>query len=363
MEFRYFGIDPRLKRLFSAMGDLMRAFEYLLLRFGGDAQKALEYMKALQENGYIDKTVNLDDFKKLLEQARIIQRSKEGDYNLTGTGERFIRTSALEEIFTSLKKGEQGEHKVPFAGDGGDRLPEVRSFEYGDEISNLDLGGSVFNSMIRTRSLDLELQERDLQVYETEHNTNCATVLLIDISHSMIIYGEDRITPAKRVALALSELIRTKYTKDSLNIIAFGDNAYEIQQKDITYLQAGPYHTNTREALRMARMILMRKKQPNRQIFMVTDGKPSCVYDEGQLYVNPFGLDPKIVNMTLQEASLCRRHGIVVTTFMLARDPYLVEFVNKLTALNKGRAYFTSTDSIDKYVFIDYIRNRRKHLK
>ncbi|HLG42085.1 MAG TPA: VWA domain-containing protein [Planctomycetota bacterium] len=358
--FRYFGIDPHFKALLEAFDDLMRLFQHLLLNFSGDVDAALEYMKRLQQMGYIDKAVDLARFRDRLEQGKLIQPTPEGRATLTNLGERFIRRSALEEVFGSLKKGRFGEHRTAQAGDGGERLPEVHDYRFGDDLELLDLNGSVHNSLVRAAGEGFELQERDLVVHEVEHHTTCATVLLIDISHSMILYGEDRITPAKKVALALAELIRTKYPKDSLHVAVFGDEAVEIPIHKIARIDAGPYHTNTKAALRLARQILMRKKHPNKQIVMITDGKPSAVFEEGRLYVNPFGLDPRIVAQTLDEAAVLRRYRIVVTTFMLTDHPQLVDFVEKLTRINRGRAYFTNCRDVGKALFVDYLKNRRK---
>jgi uncharacterized protein with von Willebrand factor type A (vWA) domain len=209
----------------------------------------------------------------------------------------------------------------------------------------------------------LALAERDFEIFEREHTSACATVMMVDVSHSMILYGEDRITPAKTVALALAELIQTKYPKDSLDVILFGDDAIPVRVRDLPYLGAGPYHTNTRAGLQMAQRILLRKKHPNRQIFMITDGKPSAITENGRIYKNPYGLDPKIVSLTLEEAARCRRNRIVITTFMLTDDPSLVDFVNTLTKINRGRAYFSRADDLGGSVFVDYIRNRRRRIR
>jgi uncharacterized protein with von Willebrand factor type A (vWA) domain len=218
---------------------------------------------------------------------------------------------------------------------------------------------SVHNALTRTEGT-LELREEDLEVHETEHSTSCATVLAIDISHSMILYGEDRITPARKVALALAELVQTRFAKDDLEVILFGDEATRIPLSELPYINAGPYHTNTREALQMARGILSRKHHVNKQIIMITDGKPSAIRERGTIYKNPFGLDLKIVNLTLEEADLCRRQRIVITTFMLATDPTLTDFVEKLTRTNRGRAFFASPYNLGEFVLADYIGNRRR---
>jgi len=187
-------------------------------------------------------------------------------------------------------------------------------------------------------------------------------VLMVDVSHSMILYGEDRITPAKKIALALTQLIKTRYPKDTLDVVLFGDDASQVPLKDLMKIQAGPYHTNTRAGLQLARRILESRKGVNKQVFMITDGKPSAIREYGRLYKNPFGLDPKIVNKTLEEAVQCRRKKIAITTFMLATDFPLLEFVRKLTALNHGRIYETDPNNLGAYVFRDFVRNRRKRL-
>jgi len=187
-------------------------------------------------------------------------------------------------------------------------------------------------------------------------------VLLIDVSHSMILYGEDRITPAKQAALALAELILTRYPKDSLHVVLFGDDAWEVKIRDIPYASVGPYHTNTKAALQLGQRILARQKHVNKQIFMITDGKPSAIHENGRLYKNAFGLDPKIVNKTLDEAVQCRRKRIAITTFMVTQDPYLVRFVERFTQLNKGRAYFADLENLGSYLFVDYNQNRRKRV-
>ncbi|HEX6178560.1 MAG TPA: VWA domain-containing protein, partial [Thermoanaerobaculia bacterium] len=185
-------------------------------------------------------------------------------------------------------------------------------------------------------------------------------VVMIDISHSMILYGEDRITPAKKVALALTELILTKYPKDSIDVLLFGDEATEVPISEIPYVKVGPFHTNTKAGLELAQRILRRHKHNNKQIFMITDGKPSALFEGGRLYTNSFGLDMKIVNRTLEEADRCRRAGIPITTFMLATDPLLVNFVEQLSQINRGRAFYSSPDRLGEYILADYIRNRRK---
>ncbi|MGB0838741.1 MAG: vWA domain-containing protein, partial [Chitinophagales bacterium] len=201
--------------------------------------------------------------------------------------------------------------------------------------------------------------EDNLEVQEREYKTQNSTVLMIDISHSMILYGEDRITPAKKVAMALAELITTKYPKDTLDILVFGNDAWQIQIKDLPYLKVGPYHTNTVAGLELAMDLLRRKKTPNKQIFMITDGKPTCLKIGAQYYKNSFGLDDKILNKTLNLAGRCRKLKIPITTFMIASDPYLQKFVRDFTKVNNGRAFYSSLDNLGEFIFEDYERNRK----
>jgi uncharacterized protein with von Willebrand factor type A (vWA) domain len=356
---RFFFLDPQLLRSIFADLNLQKIFNELILAAGGDVEEAMQWMRYLQEQGHLDPDVDLDEFFADLEEQRFLERDSDGSPSLGAGGERRIRRDAFEEIFSGLSKGGAGYHPVRSAGAGAERLPEKRAYRFGDELHHLDASGSMQNALKRTLG-ELDLMEEDLEVFETEHLTACSTVVAIDVSHSMVLYGEDRITPAKKVALALTELITSKYPKDSLNVLLFGDRAQSIQLTDLPYIQAGPYHTNTRDALRLARSILARKKQPNKQIFLITDGKPSAITDGGNIYKNPFGLDLKIVSLTLEEADLCRRQKIVITSFMLATDPMLTEFIENLTKVNRGRAYFASPYNLGEFILADYIRNRRK---
>lgn len=362
MRHRYSYLDPALIRAILAGLDLLRLFNQLVLASGGDVDEAMDWMRYLQKEGYISEDVDLESFFDSLERQNLVGPDSEGGRQLTAGGERKIRQSAFEQIFQGLSRSSPGYHPVRQAGEGVERLPETRAFEFGDDLNLLDSPRSLQNAMRRTKG-DLELAEQDLEVYETEHLTSCATVVAIDISHSMILYGEDRITPAKTVALALTELITRKYPKDHLSVILFGDSAQEVPLSQIAYVQAGPFHTNTRDALQLARGLLSRQKQPNKQIFLITDGKPSAITENGQVYKNPFGLDMRIVNLTLEEADACRRQKVVITTFMLATDPTLTDFVEKLTQINRGRAYFASPYNLGEYILADYIKNRRRRVR
>ena len=259
--------------------------------------------------------------------------------------------------------GFEGTFPSPYTGSGDERLSETRPWQYGDDVHSLDVTGTMSNSFRRGGIDDWNLKEDDFEVYETDYHTSTATVLMIDLSHSMILYGEDRITPARRTAMALSELIMTQYPKDTLDIVAFGNEAWEVEIKDLPYLQVGPYYTNTRSGLQRARDILRRRKNVNKQIFMITDGKPSCHIENGRMYRNAFGLDRRIVNKVLDEAVVCRREHIPIMTFMIARDPYLQNFVRQLTEANQGRAYYASLENLGEFIFEDYVRNRRKRTR
>jgi Ca-activated chloride channel family protein len=361
MRHRYSYLDPELIRQLLAEMGLRRLFNHLLLQTGGDVEEAMEWMRALQARGYIDPDVDLDEFFARLADENVLGRDGEGNLTLAAGGERQIRRDALDEIFGGLKKSAAGHHSVATAGAGTERLTETRQYAFGDDPMSIDSVRSLQNAMKHTDPAEsIRMTEDDLEVFETEHNSACATVVMIDISHSMILYGEDRITPAKKVALALTELILTKYPKDSIDVLLFGDEATEVPIAEIPYVKVGPYHTNTKAGLELAQRILRRHKHGNKQIFMITDGKPSALTENGRLYTNSFGLDMKIVNRTLEEADRCRRANIAITTFMLATDPMLVNFVEQLSKINRGRAFYSSPDRLGEYILADYIRNRRK---
>ncbi len=370
MRFRYLQWDDKYnqgkgKTPFDTLWDL---FQELLTISGGDVAQALRWLTEL-DNEYgitdqFDGDMGIGEFVEEMKNRGYLRFNEEQQIMVpTNRTSQSIRKKSLEQIFRSLKKGTEGDHPSPYSGKGLERQPETRRWQHGDDLSQIDSTGTMMN-MLKHSSLDqFDLQEDDLQVHETDHNTSASTVLLIDLSHSMVLYGEDRITPAKKVAMALSELIMNNYAKDSLDIVAFGNEAWQIEVKELPYLKVGPYHTNTLHALQMARHILQRRKYTNRQIFMITDGKPSCMYHKGKLYKNSFGLDRKIVNKVLDEAVKCRRDRIDVTTFMIARDPYLQNFVRELTDANKGRAYFASLDNLGGYIFHDYMNNRIRNMR
>ena len=358
MRYRYSDYPTDLLRGLLTYQELVKLFLQIVLQTGGDVEEALQWMKYLQDRGMIDENIDLDAFRKELQKSEIVE-DRGGSLALSAAGERRIRRSALEEIFTSLSKSGPGYHAIPRAGGGGELLPETRAYEFGDNPTAID-GIRTIGNAVRRDSVDIALKPEDFEVHEEEHLTSCATVLAIDISHSMILYGEDRFTPAKKVALAMVELIQSKYPKDSIDVLLFGDDAKRVPISEISKTMVGPYHTNTRAGLALARKLLVHRKNPNKQIFLITDGKPSAIWEHGRLYKNPFGLDLKIVNRTLEEADACRRDGITITTFMIATDSYLVDFVDKLTKINRGRAYYASPYNLAEFLFTDYIRNRKK---
>jgi uncharacterized protein with von Willebrand factor type A (vWA) domain len=362
VNFQYLKWDESLAAALQNFSNLMNLFNFLLLQASGDVDKVLEWMKYLQRRGFIDERFDLEKFREQLEHQAIIQPDGES-YSLTARGEQQIRKESLKLVFNNLKRGGFGQHRTPHTGDGGERLPETRPYRFGDPITQIDAFATINNAVKRSGVDDIQLGEQDFEVFETEHTSSCATVLLIDLSHSMILYGEDRITPAKQVALALYELITTQFPKDSLHVAYFGDDARMIEVRDIPYLKVGPFHTNTKAGLQLAQNVLRNQKHPNKQVFMITDGKPSAIFENGRLYKNSFGLDPKIVNQTLEEAAACKRQGIVITTFMVTEDPYLVQFVEELSRINSGRAYYSSLDNLGNYIFADYARNRRRNVR
>jgi len=369
MRFKYVEWDERFARQgnkspFDTLNDL---FQELLTIAGGDVSQALQWLTELDdEYGITDQfdDYGLGDFVEELENRGYIESDTENNrLVMTRKTERSLRKRSLREIFNNLDKGAVGHHQTNYSGKGLERQPETRKWQHGDDISHIDGVGSMLNMLKHSNINQFDLQEKDLRVYDSDHYTSAATVLLIDLSHSMILYGEDRITPAKKVGMALSELILNDFAKDSLDIVAFGNEAWKVEIEDLPYLQAGPYHTNTQQALQLARHLLHRRKYANKQIFMITDGKPSCIIENGKMYKNSYGLDRKIVNKVLDEAVKCRRDDIDITTFMIARDPYLQGFVRELTDTNKGRAYFASPDNLGGYIFEDYIRNRKKRVR
>lgn len=349
-------------------------FKDLLTHTSGDLDEAFEWLEILdKEYDIFNKEYTLDDFKEDLKKRGYIKEeidleeggagNGEGKSVITPKLESALRQYALDQIFGKLKKSGAGNHRTKKLGNGDERDGETRSFHFGDDLNSINLTESLKNAQINHGIGDLSLTEEDLMVEETTHKAQMSTVLMIDISHSMILYGEDRITPAKKVAMALVELIHRKYPKDSIDIIVFGDEAWPIKVKDLPYLKVGPYHTNTVAGLELAMDILRRKKNTNKQIFMITDGKPSCLkLPSGEFYMNSNGLDQYIVNQCLVKAIQARKLKIPITTFMIAQDPYLKKFVEAFTAQNKGKAFLTGLSGLGEMIFEDYEKNRIKRI-
>jgi uncharacterized protein with von Willebrand factor type A (vWA) domain len=344
---------------------LLKLFMQLLNYTSGDAAEALAWMSELDKKyNLTDDKYGMGDFiQDLYDKGYIKDDDKGGNVMLTAKSEQTIRKQSLDEIFGKLRKAAKGSHRTSLSGIGDEISPDRRPFQFGDKPENIAMTDSLRNAQINHGISDLHLTEDDLEVMETEYKTQTSTVLMIDISHSMILYGEDRITPAKKVAMALSELITTKYPKDTLDIIVFGNDAWPIAIKDLPYLEVGPYHTNTVAGLELAMDILRRRKNNNKQIFMITDGKPTCLKEGIKYYKNSFGLDRKIINRTLNLAAQCRRLHIPITTFMVATDPYLQRFVQEFTKVNNGKAFYSGLQGLGEYVFEDYEKNRRRRVR
>jgi Ca-activated chloride channel family protein len=344
---------------------LLKIFLQLVTITSGDVREALEWLNELDKQyGLTSDDYGMGDFiEDLKRNGYLSEDPGSGEIKISPKSEQKIRKSALEEIFGKLKKGGKGSHATPHSGLGDEAGTDRREFEFGDALEQIQMTDSIRNAQLNHGlGADFFLTEKDLEVTETEHKTQAATVLMIDISHSMILYGEDRITPAKKVAMALAELIKQKYPKDTLDIIVFGNDAWQSTVKDLPYLNVGPYHTNTVAGLELAMDLLRKRKTPNKQIFMITDGKPTCLKEGLKYYKNSFGLDRKVVNKTLTLAAQARRLRIPITTFMIASDPYLQEFVEEFTKVNNGQAYYSSLQGLGHLVFEDYKRNRRKNL-
>jgi len=350
----------------SPFDKLFDIFKQLITYTSGDFNEAISWLTELDKEYKLTTTdYGIGDFIQDLKDKGYIRDDTSGSGNIaiTPKTEQSIRQQALERIFGKLKKGSSGNHATKYTGNGDEISSDVRPFQFGDTLDQISMLESMKNAQINNGISNFQITENDLEVREKEHKTQTSTVLMIDISHSMILYGEDRITPAKNVAMALAELIKRKYPKDTLDIIVFGDDAWEIKIKDLPYLQVGPYHTNTVAGIELAMDLLRRRKNANRQIFMITDGKPTCLKENGQYYKNSFGLDRKILNKCLTLAQSCRRLKIPITTFMVANDPYLQEFVHDFTEANNGKAFYTSLQGLGNFIFEDFERNKKRSYK
>lgn len=360
---------------------LFEIFQELITHTSGDVDEALDWLRELdKEYDLTDEAYTIDDFiedlkakgylKEELEQGEGGEgeegegRPGEGSLSITAKMERIIRQRALEQIFGKIKRSGTGNHRTGKSGLGDEHTGDFREYRYGDSLDRISMTESLKNAQVNHGLDGFSLTEDDLVVEDTHHKAQMSTVLMIDISHSMILYGEDRITPAKKVAMALAELITTRYPKDTLDILVFGNDAWPIPIKDLPYLKVGPYHTNTVAGLQLAMDMLRRKKNTNKQIFMITDGKPSCLrLPDGNYYKNSVGLDDFIVEKCYNMARQARKLHIPITTFMIAQDPYLKQFVRHFTEANKGKALFTGLQGLGEMIFEDYEKNRKKRLK
>ncbi len=343
---------------------LLDIFTQLLTYTSGDVAEALQWLTELDKEYQLSTgEYGIGDFiQDLKDKGYIRENEEQGTFSITSKTEQTIRKRALEEIFGKLKKSGVGDHNIRKSGQGDELNAETRPYAFGDALEQIDMTASIRNAQINHGIEAFSMQQDDLEIRETDFKTQTSTALMIDISHSMILYGEDRITPAKKVAMALSELITTRYPKDTLDIIVFGNDAWQIEIKDLPYLQVGPFHTNTVAGLELAMDILRRRRNPNKQIFMITDGKPTCLKQGKQYYKNSFGLDRKILNRTLNLAAQCKKLKIPITTFMVATDPWLQQFVNEFTETNNGKAFFSGTDNLGQFLFYDFESGKRKKL-
>ncbi len=326
----------------------------------GQLLKAL--LERMLQEGYV--TLPGEDFGRLERDPRgfmggVGPESTQVRFELTNKAIDFLGYRTLRDLLGSLGRSSAGRHETHELSTGVEASEAPKRYEFGDTL-NLDIPGTLLHA-IRREGLKspLPLDYDDLLVHQAEYQSSCATVLMLDCSHSMILYGEDRFTPAKRVALALTHLIRTQYPGDSLNIVLFHDSAEEVPVSQLARVTVGPYHTNTQEGLRLARRILTRQRKDMRQIVMITDGKPSAItLPDGRIYKNPMGLDPWVMKETLREVADCRRSGILINTFMLAQDYDLVAFVQKVTEMCRGKAYFTTPMTLGQYLLMDYMKNK-----
>jgi Ca-activated chloride channel homolog len=332
-----------------------------------------QIIERMQDSGYVTEAPDLhaDQSRRQLGQAGQDQPERPTRFEVTDKALDFLGFKALRDLLGSLGKSSFGRHDTRDLATGIEASGATKPYEFGDTL-NLDASATLLNAVRRSlRGLtpasgmggrrQIDLESEDLVISQGEYQSSCATVIMLDCSHSMILYGEDRFTPAKRVALALSQLIRLQYPGDSLKLVLFHDSAEEVPIAQLGRVKVGPYYTNTREGLRMARRLLERQRKDMRQIVMITDGKPSALTQpDGCIYRNAFGLDPLVVAETLREVANCRKAGIMINTFMLARDHDLVAFVRRVASMCRGKAYFTTPYTLGQYVLMDYLDKKTR---
>ena len=364
-----FVFGKHIKKVQTPFERLFEIFKELITHTSGDFDEAIDWLRELdKEYKLTDEDYTIDDFiddllKRSFIQPKTGTGGKDDKMQLTAKTEKLLREHALKQIFGKLKRSGSGNHKTKKLGQGEETTGELKAYQFGDGLEKIDITESIKNAQIRSVGDDFTLQHQDLVVEDSMHKTQMSTVLMIDISHSMILYGEYRITPAKKVAMALAELITTRYPKDTLDILVFGNDAKPIELKNIPYLEVGPYHTNTVAGLELAMDMLRRKKNTNKQIFMITDGKPSCLkMPDGTYYKNSVGLDDVIVEKCYNMARQAKKIHIPITTFMIAQDQYLQHFVREFTKANQGKAFFTGLKGLGEMIFEDYEKNRKKRI-
>ncbi len=341
---------------------LLSIFQDLLVYTSGDVSEALSWLTELdKEYRLTTDDYGLADFiRDLIDKGYIQPEGENGEFRPAKKMEVALRKKALRDIFGAIQKSKKGDHSTIRSGRGDEFTSDLKPYEFGDALDHLALSESLKNAQINNGLEEFRLTTNDLEVRDTYYQSQVSTVLMIDISHSMILYGEDRITPAKKVAMALSEYITTRFPKDTLDILVFGDDAWPVEIKDLPYLNVGPYHTNTVAGLELAMKMLRKRRNPNKQVFMITDGKPTCIKKGKKYYQNSFGLDRQIINRTLNLGARFRKMQIPITTFMIARDPYLVQFVDRFTQINNGKAFYSSLDGLGEFVFMDYKDGKRR---
>ena len=332
------------------------------MQMDGELEDLIEKLiERLQQEDYISIDQPHDPSKRSSVGGQVGDPQQQAKFEITNKSLDFLGFKALRDLLGSLGKSSFGRHDTRDMATGIESSGASKPYEFGDTL-NLDITATLSSAIQREGlGLPLNFEYSDLQVHQCEYQSSCATVLMLDCSHSMILYGEDRFTPAKKVAMALSQLIRTQYPGDSLSLVLFHDSAEEVPLSQLARVKVGPYYTNTREGLRLAQRILQRQRKDMKQIVMITDGKPSALtLEDGRIYKNAFGLDPLVVSQTLEEVSKCKRAGVLINTFMLASDYGLVQFVQKVTQMCRGKAYFTTPYTLGQYLLIDYMSRKTK---
>ena len=320
-----------------------------------------DIIERMQQEDFISVDQPHDPSRQSSVGGQVGDSRSQARFEVTDKGLDFLGFRTLRDLLGSLGKSSFGRHDTRDTATGIEASGASKPYEFGDTL-NLDITATLSSAIQREGlHLPLNIEYRDLQVHQCEYQSSCATVVMLDCSHSMILYGEDRFTPAKKVAMALSQLIRTQYPGDSLSLVLFHDSAEELPISQLARVKVGPYYTNTREGLRLAQRILQRQRKDMKQIVMITDGKPSALtLEDGRIYKNAFGLDPLVVSKTLEEVNKCKRAGIMINTFMLASDHGLVQFVQRVTEMCRGKAYFTTPYTLGQYLLMDYMSRKMK---